>query len=68
MNNKPQKEETKKKISIALKGNKNGLGKRTQTTRENISKGRLKRKQEQGFLNSPETRKKMSKAKKGKKP
>jgi hypothetical protein len=60
--------ERRKKISIALKGNKNGLGKRKESTKENISKGRKSRKQKLGYINSPETRKKMSESRKGKIP
>ena len=41
-------------------GNKNGLGKRSEETKGNISKGRLLRKQRLGYINSPETRKRMS--------
>lgn len=39
---------------------------RSEETKRKISETRLRKKQELGYLNSPETRKKMSEAKKGK--
>ena len=57
--------EHRKKISIAMMGNRNGQRKRRDDEKKAISIGRLKRKALLGYLNSPETRKKMSLAKKG---
>lgn len=59
-------EEHKAKIALALKGNMSGKRKRREDEKIAISIGRLKRKASIGYLNSPETRKKMSEAKKGK--
>ena len=55
-------EETKRKMSIAQKGNRNGLGHKQ--TKEHIRKGVESRK---GYRHSEETRKKIGKANKGNK-
>ncbi len=59
--------EHKRNIAIALKGNKNNQGnKQSEETREKIRTSRKKRFERLGYLNSTETRKKMSEARKGK--
>lgn len=60
-------QEHKRKISVALTGNRNGGRFKDPITRGlRISRSRLLRKKKLGYINSPETRKKMSLAKQGK--
>lgn len=62
-------DEHKNRIALALKGNKNGGYFKNPIERaRKISQARIKRMNELGYLNSIETRKKMSLAKKGKTP
>lgn len=61
--------EHKAKIALALKGNKNGGYFKDPIARgKKISQSRLNKMKLLGYINSPETRKKMSEAKKGKAP
>lgn len=52
-------EETKKKMSISKKGINKGI-KLSEEHKQKISKARLERKKKLGYINSPETRKKIS--------
>ena len=58
---KKHSEETKKKLSLLNKGRKF-----SEEWKRKISEARLAKKEKLGYINSPETRKKMSEAKKGK--
>lgn len=61
-------EQGRKNISNSLKGNKNWLGKKhSEETKKKMSFAQLKRKEKFGYINSPETRIKISESKKGEK-
>ena len=66
---KPRSEATKQKISIANAGKNHPMyGKHhSLTSRKNLSIAMQKRKERDGYMNSPEARKKMSDSQKGKK-